>query len=226
MFPQRPSSAAFFVACACFCGVPVVFPSSAGKERIMQKIYLVKKDPDREEHKDNWTVMKPDEFRAFIKTPEGRRRRSSFSVIDSCGCGDGVIVAETSGELRSRIRAEHDRNTYLRRCSAAQSADEDYVFIRYSEDADQEREQRGRICSPQSSERPVEDEVIRKTDIERLRRAVGTLGDDDRRLIMYCFLSPEPLSEKEFGEMEGMSRDTVHARKRRILRALRDSMEK
>ena len=55
---------------------------------------------------------------------------------------------------------------------------------------------------------------------------MGTLGDDDRRLIMYCFLSPEPLLEKEFGEMEGMSRDTVHARKRRILRALRDSMEK
>ena len=159
----------------------------------MQKIYLVKKDPDREEHRDNWIVMKPDEFRAFIKTPEGRRRRSSFSVIDSCGCGDGVIVAETSGELRSRIRAEHDRNTYLR--------------------------------PPQSSERPVEDEVIRKTDIERLRRAVSSLGEDDRRLIMYCFLSPDPLSEKEFGEMEGMSRDTVHAKKRRILRALRDSME-
>ena len=50
----------------------------------MKKIFLVKKDPERE-GKDNWIIMEGKEFSDFIRSEEGQRRNGVFGRLEACG---------------------------------------------------------------------------------------------------------------------------------------------
>ena len=59
----------------------------------MRKIYLVKKNPELPADGNNWLVMNSFEFRNFIQTPEGQKRRDRFGQLDACSVDDVIIIA-------------------------------------------------------------------------------------------------------------------------------------
>ena len=65
----------------------------------------------------------------------------------------------------------------------------------------------------------VEDAVIRKDDLCRLRAALDQLSEEERALIHALFFDER--SERELEEMMGVHRMTIHNRKIRILQKLK-----
>lgn len=178
---------------------------------MQKKIYLVKKDPQAPCGKDNWIIMNGRQFRQFLDSPQSEGRRNSFAQMDACSEGDYAIVMETEGESLRSMRAEHDRNTYMRK-TAEEAAAAGIIALMPPEEAD--RSGNG------YPEDPVADAAEADMEIELLRSSVGRLREDEQRLIRYCLLSEMPLSEREYGSRYGMCRDSVHAAKRRIVRKL------
>ena len=79
----------------------------------MRKIYLVKKNPELPADGNNWLVMNSFEFRNFIQTPEGQKRRDRFGQLDACSVDDVIIIAECGTETAKQWRSEKDRHDYL-----------------------------------------------------------------------------------------------------------------
>ena len=79
----------------------------------MRKIYLVKKNPELPADGNNWLVMNSFEFRNFIQTPEGQKRRDRFGQLDACSVDDVIIIAECGAETAKQWRSEKDRHDYL-----------------------------------------------------------------------------------------------------------------
>ena len=69
----------------------------------MRKIYLVKKNPELPADGNNWLVMNSFEFRNFIQTPEGQKRKACFGQLDACSVDDVIIIAECGAET-AKIR--------------------------------------------------------------------------------------------------------------------------
>jgi RNA polymerase sigma factor (sigma-70 family) len=65
----------------------------------------------------------------------------------------------------------------------------------------------------------VEDAVIKKDDLCRLRAALDQLSEEERALIHALFF--DECSERELEEMMGIHRMTIHNRKIRILQKLK-----
>ena len=65
----------------------------------------------------------------------------------------------------------------------------------------------------------VEDAVIRKDNLRRLRAALDQLSEEERVLIHALFFDER--SERELEEMMGVHRMTIHNRKIRILQKLK-----
>ena len=79
----------------------------------MRKIYLVKKNPELPADGNNWLVMNSFEFRNFIQTPEGQKRKDRFGQLDACSVDDVIIIAECGTETAKQWRSEKDRHDYL-----------------------------------------------------------------------------------------------------------------
>ena len=69
----------------------------------------------------------------------------------------------------------------------------------------------------------VEDAVIRKDDLCRLRAALDQLSEEERTLIHALFF--DECSERELEEMMGIHRMTIHNRKIRILQKMKKTAE-
>ena len=69
----------------------------------MRKIYLVKKNPELPADGNNWLVMNSFEFRNFIQTPEGQKRRDRFGQLDACSVDDVIIIAECGSGAYLRL---------------------------------------------------------------------------------------------------------------------------
>lgn len=65
----------------------------------------------------------------------------------------------------------------------------------------------------------VEDAVIKKDDLCRLRAALDQLSEEERALIHALFF--DECSERELEEMMGIHRMTIHNRKIRILQKMK-----
>ena len=70
----------------------------------------------------------------------------------------------------------------------------------------------------------VEDAVIKKDDLCRLRAALDQLSEEERALIHALFF--DECSERELEEMMGIHRMTIHNRKIRILQKLKKMLKK
>ena len=65
----------------------------------MRKIYLVKKNPELPADGNNWLVMNSFEFRNFIQTPEGQKRRDRFGQLDACSIDScGMLISAVHHE--------------------------------------------------------------------------------------------------------------------------------
>ena len=169
----------------------------------MKKIFLVKKDPERE-GKDNWIIMEGKEFSDFIRSEEGQRRKGDFGRLEACGYDDVIVIAECGRKRAKEWKSEQNRAEYLRRY------EEGIVF----EEGDME-----------DISGNVEESVLIRVSGEQVRVAVMRLEPVEKLLIEKVYLADEPVSLTKFAEMVG--RDTSYANrvKNRALRKLRNFLE-
>ena len=183
----------------------------------MKKVFLVKKDPNKPADADNWIVMDMEELRVFADTPEGRERRQNFGQLDGCDTDDVIIFAECGEETAAIWRAEKDHRDYL---TAVRNLSGYRTLSFYGTDEETGEDViRGDLLRDRSPS--VEETVIIKMMTEKLRIAITTLDRDERDLVEKLMLSELPMTEREYAELMGLSRDDVHNRRRHVIRKLR-----
>ncbi|MDO5027845.1 MAG: sigma-70 family RNA polymerase sigma factor [Bacillota bacterium] len=70
---------------------------------------------------------------------------------------------------------------------------------------------------------PVEDQVLSKDSIDRLKEKIKNLSLEDRLLLSYKY--EEGLTYKELGEKLGLGEEAAKKRGQRIIKSLRDSYQ-
>ncbi|HEX2195636.1 MAG TPA: RNA polymerase sigma factor [Actinomycetota bacterium] len=107
------------------------------------------------------------------------------------------LLAIVANEARTRIRSAARRQTLAQRLAEGR---------------------------PEGDAAPSPEETaLERADSERVRRALGRLGEDDRLVIGYRYFLE--LSEREAALALGVRRSTVKSRLSRALRRLRSAME-
>ena len=70
----------------------------------------------------------------------------------------------------------------------------------------------------------LEDIVLRNLDLERMRAALQLLSSKEMELITALYLSDEPLSIAAYAAKEGVGKNAIQCRKKRILEKIRKNM--
>ncbi len=186
----------------------------------MKKIYLVKKDPEKSAQ-DNWIIMNGFEFRQFMQTDEGQSRKDCFGKMPALSPDEPITFIECGRESAR----EWDRSIKKEKYRRERDERDGYIVFSYhhlksSNDEDLTGEDILKDDSPS-----VEESVIRKMKNADIRRAVMQLPDEERDFILCRFLDERVLTEAEYAEKIGVSRDTVYNLKRRSFRHLRTSLK-
>ena len=183
----------------------------------MKKVYLVKKNPEAPAEKDNWTVMNGYEFAMFMKTPEGIRRSKSFGRLDGCGKDDLVIIAECGIDMAKEWQIERDHKVYLDKFRKRAG----YTVFSYQGIENESGDGLTGEDLLLDENMNTEETVIFRLMQESLKAAVLSLTPEDQDLIEKLFLADHPLTELEYADSIGSSRNRIHDRKRTVLRKLR-----
>ena len=148
----------------------------------MRKIYLVKKNPELPADGNNWLVMNSFEFRNFIQTPEGQKRRDRFGQLDACSVDDVIIIAECGAETAKQWRSEKDRHNYL----ASIEKQSGMTVFSYNTQTTTEDELSGEeILTDKGCD--VAGEVIEKLYLMELQNALSQLNEKERQIITLLY---------------------------------------
>ena len=183
----------------------------------MKRVYLVKKNPELPTGDDNWIVMSWQEYAAFMKTPEGQRRKKDFAQLDACDENDTIIVAECGRERAKRWYAECNHNRYVR----DSKMESGYIVFSYNSLTTKSGEEIAGEDILKDDRVDVEEDVIKKMMGEKLHRMVSILPEEEQDLIEKLYLSDEPMTEPEYAKSRGITRNLVHCRRRHALQTLR-----
>ena len=183
----------------------------------MKKVYLVKKNREMPAAEDNWIVMDGREFAAFMQTPEGKTRSPGFGKLAGCGPDDVILIVECGEENARQWQSERNRNAYAARVCGERG----YTFVPIqSIPADVPGGMPGEALLPDGV-RGIEEAVTDRMMSGCLHAAVRTLTPEEQDLVDKLFLAENPMTEKEYAESIGSTRDSVHERKRSVLKRLR-----
>lgn len=148
----------------------------------MRKIYLVKKNPELPADGNNWLVMNSFEFRNFIQTPEGQKRRDRFGQLDACSVDDVIIIAECGTETAKQWRSEKDRHDYL----VSIENQSGVTVFSYNMQTTTEDELSGEeILTDKGCD--VAGEVIEKLYLMELQNALSQLNEKERQIITLLY---------------------------------------
>ena len=182
----------------------------------MKNIYLVKKDPLLPVAPENWITMTGKEFAAFMATPEGKKRESSFGRLGRLGAGDGKIVAECGIEKAREWKRESNRTGY--RKDKLRTVGYEDCFRNGVRDDTESLFTGPELVADEDTD--VEETVMRKIMGEEVRKAVLSLDREERDLIWKLFLSAHPVSEAAYAREKGLSRHQVSFRKEQTFQKL------
>ena len=187
----------------------------------MNIIYLVKKDPNKPNSQGNWITMNYAEFKVFISSPDGRTRAPQFSAIPPALPGDPTYIAECGEEIAKDWDRENNRRKNLAQARRATG----YKSVSYEELIERNEGflSREEILSDESC-LSVEDQAISHIQQETIRRELGQLREDERRMLQAVYFDEARLSERVFGDAVSVSRDKVSRLKRRVLCNLKDKI--
>jgi|GEM_PF-303862 len=159
----------------------------------MRKIYLVKKNPELPADGNNWLVMNSFEFRNFIQTPEGQKRRDRFGQLDACSVDDVIIIAECGTETAKQWRSEKDRHDYL----VSIENQSGITVFSYNTQTTTEDDMSGeellvdQDCS-------VIDAILKKEEKNTLYAAVAKLSPAEINLMTSLYLCDDPIGQREY----------------------------
>ncbi len=187
----------------------------------MKKVILVKKDPGKPAGADNWIVMTSYEFAMFMKTPEGERRRRGFAMLYGCERDDAIIIAECGEENARQWKADINRADYIRTRNA-KHGNRVYSFTELRPDPYGEHGWEEILGDGRDE---VEETVMARLTVEKLRKAMQFLTEEERDLVEKMFLTDLPMTEEEYAESIGIKRHQANYRKRKVLEKLRLLLE-
>lgn len=142
----------------------------------MKRTFLVKKDPTIEAQ-DNWLIMDYRQYAAWRETDEGKNREIVFGKVEACSEDDSII---SWSAMKSQQRVEKDchRKQYIR----SRDAETPFQVMSYSTMTFQESEIYGEDVL-EDTECNVEESVMQRMDIERVRTALKMLAPEERAII-------------------------------------------
>ena len=171
----------------------------------MKRTFLVKKDPAIEAQ-DNWLIMDYRQYAAWRETDEGKNREIVFGKFEACSEDDSIIFMECNEKVRKELKKDCHRKQYIR----SRDAETPFQVMSYSTMTFQESEIYGEDVL-EDTECNVEESVMQRMDIERVRTALKMLAPEERAIIQDFFFTESPIPVKELVEKYAMPKTSIYS---------------
>ena len=185
----------------------------------MKRTFLIKKDPAKDSQ-DNWLIMNYTQYAEWRKSDAGKNREIVFGKLEACSDDDTVIFMECSEEANKQLMKECHRKQYIRDRDAKTSLQVLSYSTMTFQDAD--------ICGEdvlEDKDCNVEEEIIRKLDIEMVRSAMKALTKEEHDIIINFYFSKTPLSGEALAEKFATTKSSIYRRRDLALKKLKNILE-
>ena len=185
----------------------------------MKTTYFVWKDPFCNGINPEWQELTGQEFLAFIRLDENKKRRFIKLYSASEDSSDGDIMIEATSEEYKKWRKDKDHNDWVRESNAEKG----YQIVSYhameAEDGCFGEELlRDEDCD-------IEADCFKGFEIEVVRAAVASLSDEERRMVEYFFMSKNPGTVRGCEELTGIPKSTVSRKQIALISKLKKIFE-
>ena len=181
----------------------------------MKRTFLVKKDPTIEAQ-DNWLIMDYRQYAAWRETDEGKNREIVFGKFEACSEDDSIIFMECNEKVSKELKKDCHRKQYIR----SRDAETPFQVMSYSTMTFQESEIYGEDVL-EDTECNVEESVMQRMDIERVRTALKMLAPEERAIIQGFFFTESPIPVKENVEKYAMPTTSSYRKRDDALKKLK-----
>lgn len=183
----------------------------------MKNIYLIKQNPDSKKSDIVWIEMNREEFQAFIHSDNAVGRY--FARLRKSDDETQNIIYETDEKSYAKWRIEKRHFQYLRDSESAKK----YTVVSYDAIDPNSEISREELLA---DDYDLLEAVIKKLQIEQLRKSFGMLKDDEKWLLTELYLLPKSKKERQLSHETGIPQKTLNDRKKRALEKLRQYIEK
>ena len=184
----------------------------------MANTYLVKKNPALPCSDENWLIMNYSEYKEWLNTPDGVSRKIHFGKIFQVDKNDSTIYIECEEKEQKKCKRIADEQYYRKTVRKEVG----YKLIPYQE-LTQEETVSGEEVIP-DTEINIEEDAMKRLEIEYLRKALDCLSKDEKELLYRIYLSESPVSRREYAKQIGLSHRTVNYRVELVLKKLRNML--
>ena len=181
----------------------------------MKRTFLVKKDPTIEAQ-DNWLIMDYRQYAAWRETDEGKNREIVFGKFEACSEDDSIIFMECNEKVSKELKKDCHRKQYIR----SRDAETPFQVMSYSTMTFQESEIYGEDVL-EDTECNVEESVMQRMDIERVRTALKMLAPEELAIIQDFFFTESPIPVKELVEKYAMPKTSIYRKRDDALKKLK-----
>lgn len=153
-----------------------------------------------------WIEMSGAEYLDFVRDPENKDR--FFLNMKN-------VVLECSKEEYLQSRTEKRRSDYLAESKKG------WTIISLFAQADKEPTGEEVIPDPDAD---VEENILHTLAVQRVREVVDALPEEDAALLRALYLQTPPLTLRAYSEKTGIPVMTLHYRKEKLLRLLKQQI--
>ena len=153
-----------------------------------------------------WIEMSGAEYLDFVRDPENKDR--FFLNMKN-------VVLECSKEEYLQSRTEKRRSDYLAESKKGRT------IISLFAQADKESTGEEVIPDPDAD---VEENILHTLAVQRVREVVDALPEEDAALLRALYLQTPPLTLRAYSEKTGIPVMTLHYRKEKLLRLLKQQI--
>ena len=153
-----------------------------------------------------WIEMSGAEYLDFVRDPENKDR--FFLNMKN-------VVLECSKEEDLQSRTEKRRSDYLAESKKG------WKIISLFAQADKESTGEEVIPDPDAD---VEENILHTLAVQRVREVVDALPEEDAALLRALYLQTPPLTLRAYSEKTGIPVMTLHYRKEKLLRLLKQQI--
>lgn len=153
-----------------------------------------------------WIEMSGAEYLDFVRDPENKDR--FFLNMKN-------VVLECSKEEYLQSRTEKRRSDYLAESKKG------WTIISLFAQVDKESTGEEVIPDPDAD---VEENILHTLTVQRVREAVDALPEEDAALLRALYLQTPPLTLRAYSEKTGIPVMTLHYRKEKLLRLLKQQI--
>ena len=168
------------------------------------------------EAQDNWLIMDYRQYAAWRETDEGKNREIVFGKFEACSDDDSIIFMECNEKVSKELKKDCHRKQYIR----SRDAETPFQVMSYSTMTFQESEIYGEDVL-EDTECNVEESVMQRMDIERVRTALKMLAPEERAIIQDFFFTESPIPVKELEEKYAMPKTSIYRKRDDALKKLK-----